>query len=428
MNVLLTGANGFIGKYLLAGLLNAGHRVVPAVRYPAETDRLLPAPSSIKVDFNRDIRPEDWVPRLAGIDAVINCAGILQARPGQSIGAIHTAAPIALFAACGKAGVRRVIQISAISAEPAAGTAYARTKRAADDYLAATDLDWIILRPSLVYAEGAYGGTALFRAAAALPLVLPLIGDGRQRFQPIHVADLVATILAILERPALRQIVIAPVGPETLTMRRILIDLRRWLGFPPASIVEIPPILARAAARVGDLMGGTLNTTALRQLQFGNVGSPERFVDVIGLQPRAWGDALLAHPAQAQDRLHARMHFLGPLLRLTLAIMWIASGLVGLWQPAAVNSAILAGLDLAGAGASAVVWTSCLIDIAIGIALILRLWPRLLAIVQLTVMTGYTLGLSFISPALWLDPFGPLLKNLPIAIAILVLVALERKR
>ena len=428
MKVLLTGANGFIGKYVLAGLLEAGHRVVPAVRHPAETDRLLPTPESIKVDFNRDTGPQDWVPRLGGIDAVINCAGILQARPHQSIEAIHAATPRALFEACAKAGVKRVIQISAISAEPAAGTAYATTKRAADDFLATTDLDWVILRPSLVYAQGAYGGTALLRATAALPFILPVIGKGEQRFQPIHVADLVATILAILERPALRRIVIDPVGPETLTMRRILVDLRRWLGFPPASVVEIRPVLIGAAARTGDILGGTLNSTALRQLEFGNVGNLERFVETIGLRPRRWGDALHAHPAQAQDRWHARLYFLRPLLRLTLAIMWVVSGLVGLLQPASINLSILAGIGISGTGATALVWTSCLIDMGIGVALILRLRPGLMALAQLVIVVGYTLGLSYAGPALWLDPFGPLVKNLPIMIAILILAGLECER
>ena len=128
MKILLTGANGFIGRYLLAGLLSDGHDVVPAVRRPSETDRLLASPRSIKVDFNRDTKVGDWLPRLAGIDAVINCAGILQERPGQSIAAIHAAAPIALFKACREAGIKRVIQISAISTEAAAGTAYAATK------------------------------------------------------------------------------------------------------------------------------------------------------------------------------------------------------------------------------------------------------------------------------------------------------------
>src|SRR5579871_1705390 len=180
MRVLLTGANGFIGRYLLAALGTAGHAVVPAVRRPAETDRLLPAPASIAVDLNRDTAAAIWRPRLAGIDAVINCAGVLTGGGGQSIDAIHAAGPIALFTAAEEAGVRRVIQISATGT--AAQTDYARSKRAADDFLATRDLDWLVLRPSLVYAAGAHGGTALFRAFAALP-VLPLIGDGTQLFQ-----------------------------------------------------------------------------------------------------------------------------------------------------------------------------------------------------------------------------------------------------
>jgi len=122
VRILLTGANGFIGRYLLSALIGAGHAVVPAVRRPAETDRLLPRPASVRVDFNRATRPEDWLPHLEGIDAVINCAGILQGRRCQSIDAIHVAAPVALLQACRKAGITRVIQISAISAEMEAVT------------------------------------------------------------------------------------------------------------------------------------------------------------------------------------------------------------------------------------------------------------------------------------------------------------------
>ncbi len=428
MKILLTGANGFIGRYLLAGLLHAGHHIVPAVRHPAETDRLLPAPGSIAVDFNRDIWPNDWVPRLAGIDAVINCAGILQGRPGQSIEAIHAAAPIALFTACRQAGVKRVIQISAISAERSAGTAYASSKRAADDYLAASDLDWVILRASLVYAEGAYGGMALFRALAALPFVVPVIGRGDQTFQPIHVDDLGAAILAILEQPAITRIVVEPVGPETLTMRAMLLDLRRWLGFSPAPVVEVPAVLVRLVARLGDIFGGTINTTALRQLEFGNVGSLERFEEAAGIRPRRWGDALLGRPAQAQDRWHARIYFLRPLLRLALAAMWIVSGVVGLLQPAQAISSILAAFGIVGAASLAVLWASCLLDIIIGIALVFRLRPPVLAVVQLAVVAGYTIGLTYARPSLWVDPLGPLLKNVPVMFAITLLAAIERER
>jgi uncharacterized protein YbjT (DUF2867 family) len=428
MNVLLTGANGFIGRYLMASLLEAGHRVVPAVRHPAETDRRLPAPASIAVDFNRDVRAEDWTPRLAGIEAVINCAGILQARPGQSIAAIHAAAPKALFAACEEAGIKRVIQISAISAEEAAGTAYASTKRDADDFLASTNLDWVVLRPSLVYAEGTYGGTALFRALAALPVAIPMIGRGDHLFQPIHVDDLCATVLRILDRPSIARIVVDPVGPETLTLRQIITDLRRWLGFAPTRIIEIPAGFVRIAARIGDALGGPINTTALRQLEFGNVGNPDAFVAAIGIAPRRWSDALLARPSQAQDRWHARLYFLRPLLRWTLALMWLASGAIGLSQPASITAPIFAAFGLSGAAASAAASASCLLDIAIGVLLFARRGTGAIAALQLAVVAAYTAGLTFALPSLWADPFGPLLKNLPIIVAIMILAAIERDR
>jgi uncharacterized protein YbjT (DUF2867 family) len=428
MNILLTGANGFIGRYLLAQLVAAGHQVIPAVRRPSETDKLLPAAASIAVDFNRDTRPEDWTHRLVGIDAVINCAGVLQARPGQSIAAIHSAAPKALFAACAIAGVRRVIQISAISAEAGAGTEYASTKRDADAFLAASDLDWVILRPSLVYAEGAYGGTALFRALAALPGVIPVVGKGDQVFQPIHVDDLAAVVLRVLTQPEMSRITIDPVGPNTLELRQILVDLRRWLGFSPPRIIEIPERLVRAAARLGDVVGGPINTTALRQLTFGNAGSIESFVEKSGVEPRRWHEALLARPAQAQDRWHARLYFVRPMLRWALAATWIVSGLVGFAQPWSGVASILDALGLPDSAARLVFWGSCTADIVIGGLLLVGRHPALAVAAQLVFVIGYTAALSYAQPALWGDPFGPLLKNLPIAAAILALGAIENAR
>jgi uncharacterized protein YbjT (DUF2867 family) len=321
MRVLLTGANGFIGRYLLAALIEAGHEVVPAVRRPDETDRLLPRPASVRVDFNRATDPRDWAPHLTRIDAVINCAGILQGRPGQSIDAIHARAPIALFQACEAAGIKRVIQISAISAEPGAGTGYAATKHAADAYLAATGLDWVILRPSLVYAQAARGGTALFRAIAALPFVTPVPGDGRQQFQPIHMDDLTGAIVRILADPAIRHILIDPVGPEPVALSKLFADLRQWLGFRPVPTLPIPMPLMRLAARVGDALGGSLNTTAIRQVEFGNTGPVEPFIAATGIRPRAWKEGLNQYPALPRDRRQARLYFVRPLLWAALALL-----------------------------------------------------------------------------------------------------------
>jgi uncharacterized protein YbjT (DUF2867 family) len=135
LRILLTGANGFIGGRLLAGLRARGHIVVAAVRDPAGLYGRWPDVAAIAVDFNRDTTEEIWRPRLAGIDAVINCAGVLHSGRGQDIDAIHATTPMALFDACVAAGVGKVIQISAISADAEVGTTYALTKKRADDHL-----------------------------------------------------------------------------------------------------------------------------------------------------------------------------------------------------------------------------------------------------------------------------------------------------
>ncbi|HJT05453.1 MAG TPA: NAD(P)H-binding protein [Stellaceae bacterium] len=427
MRVLLTGANGFIGRYLLTALRDAGHEVIAAVRRPVEITRAFPRVQAIAIDLNRDVTPEIWRQRVAGIDAVINCAGILQSSSAQSISAIHHAGPTALFDACAAAGVRRVIQISAISADPAARTDYAVTKRAADDHLAALDIDWVVLRPSLVYASGSYGGTSLFRALAAFPFVIPVPGEGRQLFQPIHIGDLAATVLRILAEPSIRRITIDPVGPEPLMLRDIVMALRRWLGLPTARVLPIPRAVVRLAARIGDLLGGPLNTTALHQMEYGNTGSVERFTALTGLRPRSFAAALERAPAQVQDRWHARLYFVRPLLRFTLATLWLGSGLVGLVVPISSSAAELLAVA-SPAFRTLLVWLSCGLDIAVGVALVARWRPRVTAGVQIGAIVTYTAILSLLRPALWLDPFGPLLKNLPIIAAVLALGAIENDR
>ena len=427
MRVLLTGANGFIGRYLLTALRDAGHEVIAAVRRPVEITRAFPRVQTIAIDLNRDVTPEIWRQRVAGIDAVINCAGILQSRSAQSISAIHHAGPTALFDACAAARVRRVIQISAISADPAARTDYAVTKRAADDHLAALDIDWVVLRPSLVYASGSYGGTSLFRALAAFPFVIPVPGEGRQLFQPIHIDDLAATVLRILAEPSIGRITIDPVGPEPLMLRDIVMALRRWLGLLTARVLPIPRAVVRLAARIGDLLGGPLNTTALHQMEYGNTGSVERFTALTGLRPRSFAAALERAPAQVQDRWHARLYFVRPLLRFTLATLWLGSGLLGLVVPISSSAAELLAVA-SPAFRTLLVWLSCGLDIAVGVALVARWRPRVTAGVQIGAIVTYTAILSLLRPALWLDPFGPLLKNLPIIAAVLALGAIENDR
>ena len=227
MHVLVLGANGFIGSRLLARLLTDGHEVRAAVRNPVRLKRRFPAIDARHVDLNQFSTTEDWRPLLAGIDAVINCAGALQSGRGQDLKAIHERAPGALFQACLEAKIRRVIHISAISADPEARTEYAITKHSAEQRLRELDLDWVVLRPSLVYAEGSHGGTSLLRALAAFPWITPLPGSGEQVFQPLHVDDLAKTVAVLIHEPTFSRITLEPVGPERLTLAEIVVRFAR---------------------------------------------------------------------------------------------------------------------------------------------------------------------------------------------------------
>lgn len=430
MHVLVLGATGFIGRHVVGRLLGAGHRVTAAARDAASVRRRFPAATPLPIDLNRMTAADSWRPLLVGIDAVVNCAGILQRRRGQSITAIHRDAPMALFQACAALRIRRVVQVSAVSAEDGADTDYARTKKAADDHLRGLDLDWILLRPSLVYGRGSYGGTSFIRGIAGLPFVTPHIGSGDQAFTPIHVDDLATTILLAVEGRITRQTE-DPCGPQTLTLAQIVAATRAWLDLPPARLLRVPKPLVRGIARLGDLLPlGPVNSTALRQLEYGNAADPEAFARAISFTPRAMSAAFSAEPSLVQDRWHARLYFLRPLLTFVLFLTWLASGLVGLVAPAPTVAGVAAGLGLPPAIAPALHIFACLTDLALALSILVtparQSWIS--AAAQVIVVSGYSVALTIAVPSLWMDPFGPLLKNLAVLATIGAWAALRDDR
>ncbi len=425
MRVLLTGATGFLGRHLAAQLLAEGHGLVCADRNPARAMRMFPGSEAIACDFVHDVTPEAWTPRLAGIDAVINCAGILQASDAVT-DAVHTAAPVALFDACVAAGVPKVLQISALGADAGAGTAYADSKHAADLHLAGLDLDWTVVKPSLVYTPaGSYGGTSLFRAMAALPLAIPVVGDGGQSFQPIHMDDFAAGVVRLLETPARAEIIAS--GPEPMSIADILMGFRGWLGLAPAPLLKMPRGIVAMAARLGDLVGGEpINSTSLRMMDYGNTAPPDAFIAATGITPRGFAEALAASPAHVQDRWHARLYFLRPLLRITLGLFWVASGVIAaFFAPRAEVAAMLTAAGFDGAGADIALWATAAMDVALGLPLLLGWRVRLFCGLQVLATLGYLAWLSIAAPLLWLAPLGPLVKTVPAALASLILMAIE---
>jgi uncharacterized protein YbjT (DUF2867 family) len=229
MNILITGASGFIGRHLLKACLDHKHTVTACVRTGAPLQSYYPDIQGIHCDFAKDQNIDAWLPRLTNIDVVINTVGIFQQRGGNTFDALHTQSPRALFKACEIKGVNKVIQISALGADDGAFTQYQLSKKAADDFLRTLDLDWTILMPSIVYGPGAKS-LRLFKAMAALP-VTPLVSDGGQRIQPVSIDDLTKAALQLIENPRSKQQRIEVVGPEVVTLRQLFTLLKHWFGF-----------------------------------------------------------------------------------------------------------------------------------------------------------------------------------------------------
>ena len=171
MNILLCGASGFAGRHLETALSNAGHKITRGIRQPR-------GPDDIAIDYTRDVDIASWLPRMAGIDAIINAVGVLRDSKAQPMAKLHDAVPRALFAAAAQHGVKRIVQISALGGGTGIPTPYMQTKQAADDYLQTLDVDWTILRPSLIYGKDG-ASTRMFMLLSQLPAVM-LPGGGKQ--------------------------------------------------------------------------------------------------------------------------------------------------------------------------------------------------------------------------------------------------------
>jgi len=271
MNILLTGACGFIGRNIAYQLSAAGHQVRGVSR-------------SQGFDFCQMKGSADWLPLLDGIDAVINSVGIIGEAATQRFAPLHTLAPQALFRACGEAGVRRVVQISALGTDASAFSAYHLSKLAADDYLRSLDLDWFVLRPSLVYGR-AGTSSELFMRMARLPLI-PLIGSGQQPLQPVHISDVVATVIACLSAPQAQQ-TLDIVGSQTLSFAEWLQYMRRAQGLSAGRMLHIPLWLAMAGTWLGRWFSPMLQPDNLRMLQTGYLADVQPISAFLGRSPRA---------------------------------------------------------------------------------------------------------------------------------------------
>jgi uncharacterized protein YbjT (DUF2867 family) len=250
MKVIVFGGAGLLGSALVRELRSHGHSVVTAGRSGCD----------VQVDFRYAHSVEDFAPLVKGADVVVNAVGILIERGDEGFDAVHVAAPRALFEACAAAHVARVMQISALGAGNAPHIAgrYMASKREAEAALlqamAGSRGDAVIVRPSLLI-DAASPSTQLFQWLARLPIAaLPgLLRPGSAMLAPILCDDAAAAILRICEHPKALHRAIELAGPQEMSYREFLAQLRAAQGLKGALWLPVPWMLMRWFAQLAEL-------------------------------------------------------------------------------------------------------------------------------------------------------------------------------
>jgi len=299
--VLVTGASGFVGSHVLPELLGAGHRVVALVRSPKAGEavlRRLPAALAAGVELRTGdvMEPATLRPALAGVAAVVHLVALARDwNGGKDLLRVNLGGTRDVIAAMQEAGVRRLVHLGALGVADREELHYGKSKARAEAAVRDSGLDWTVLKPSLLFGprDGFFNIVAdLVRVPT--PLV-PVPGDGKSRFQPIHVGDVALCARLALERPATIGQAFELGGPRTWTYREITREVARAIG-KRRLIVPLPIPLIRLAAGMMEalhLRFFPVATDQLRQLALDNVGPLDGVHRAFGFVPRRMEGELL---------------------------------------------------------------------------------------------------------------------------------------
>jgi uncharacterized protein YbjT (DUF2867 family) len=283
------GGSGFIGRYVVKRLAARGDVVPVGCRNAEEAKFLRPMgevgqvePINVAIDDAAVLSAF-----LAGNHGLVNCVGILRESGSQSFERVHHTGPALLARLAREAGIERFVHISAIGADPRSSSLYARTKAAGEQAVRDAFPTATVLRPSVVFGpEDQFFNR--FGAMAMISPVLPLIGGGETRFEPVYVGDVADAVIKCLEDPATAGRTYELGGPKIYTFREILElllrEIRRKRGF-----IDLPFGLAGFQAKLMSILPDPpLTPDQVELLKGDNVVSPGALtLASLGIAPTA---------------------------------------------------------------------------------------------------------------------------------------------
>ncbi len=336
-NILVLGASGLIGRYVTDDLRARGFAVIGVARTFSAGQRR----SARDLELPLLALDEGELARLIGdhnIDLVVNCLGVLQDRPGSDTSAVHRDFVARLLAAIRQSGRGVVVHISIPGAANDDRTAFSQTKREAEKLIAASGVAYAILRPGFVVAPSAYGGSAMLRALAALPIALPA-KEGATPFQPVAIEEISATIAFLAGRDigdaATSAVTWDLMQPERMSLAAVIAEFRTAFGTKDWPRLRLPSILLDLGARLGDVAArlgwmSPMRSTAIAELRRGVDGDPRAWMQATGIVPRTIAQVVGQRPASIQDKWFARLFLVKGLVIASLVAFWCVSGLIAL--------------------------------------------------------------------------------------------------
>jgi uncharacterized protein YbjT (DUF2867 family) len=431
--IVILGASGLIGSAVATELRRNGFPVVPVARRFDRGRKALFGADAVEspiVDLDA-VSLRRLLDDLKA-DIVMNCVGVLQDSSRGSVEEVHQGFVGRLVEAMsGAARPCLLVHVSVPGREADDRTAFSLTKHVAERKIAESGLPFAVLRPGFVIAPAAYGGSALVRALAALPFRLPRSEEARP-FASVDVGDLAKTMAALARRwrDGERQwsANLDLMEREPRTLGAVVAAFRRRLGTPEPSL-RLPGWTMAAGARLGDLaamLGWSppIRTTALTEMRRGVEGDPGQWIEATGIEPASLEETLSRLPATAQEKWFSRLYLLKPLILVSLSFFWIVSGLIALTLAFEAATAILTEHGFSLPTAKFATIASSMADILVGAGIAARRTCRPALLAGIGISLFYMLGAAVITPNMWIEPLGALVKTVPAIVLMLVALAI----
>jgi uncharacterized protein YbjT (DUF2867 family) len=424
--ILVLGASGLIGRFVTDDLRAQGFHVVGVAR------RLSASQKSSALDLERpvmsmDVAALERLLRDHGIDVVVNCLGVLQDGPGSDTATVHCDFVARLLQAIRDS--RRAIRLAHISIPGTPETdctAFSSTKREAERLIAESGVAFAILRPGFVVAPAAYGGSAMVRSLAAFPFDLPA-AERATPFQPVAMKDIAATIAWLAARdPAEANAVTWDLMQEQpVTLGGVVEQFRRAFGTGEWPRIVMPALLLDLGARLGDLANllgwmPPMRTTAISELRRGVSGDPTGWMTATGIVPKRIEQMAGKRPATIQDKWFARLFPIKALIIASLVLFWVVSGFIALVISYDAAAEILRSHGFPPSLVAPVTILTSLMDMGIGVLIAFRRSSAFGLIAGIVASLGYMIGAAILTPDLWIEPLGALVKTGPAVVLVLV--------